>query len=146
MTQDQIRQVQESFRAVLPIKQQAARLFYGRLFEIDPGLRPLFAHADLAAQGNKLMAALAFVVGSLREPGPMLATVRALAVRHAGYGVQEAHYASVGKALMWTLEAGLGDAWTAELWAAWAEAYQVLSGVMIQAMRDAEAAAIRSAA
>lgn len=139
MTQDQVRLVQESFRAVVPLKREAARLFYGRLFEIDPSTRPLFAHVDLAAQGDKLMAALGFVVGSLREPGAMLATVRSLAVRHAGYGVTEAHYASVGKALIWTLDAALGDAWTPELWAAWGEAYRMLSVAMIQATHGADA-------
>lgn len=141
MTQDQITLVQDSFRRVLPIKAEAAALFYGRLFELDPALRPLFAHADMAAQGGKLMAALGFVVGSMRSPEPMLAALRALAVRHLAYGVEDAHYATVGAALLWTLEAGLGADWTPALAAAWSEAYALVSAAMIAATHDAKAAA-----
>lgn len=141
MTQDQIVRVQDSFRAVLPIRDQAAALFYDRLFTTDPSTRPLFAHVAMKAQGDKLMAALGFVVGSLRAPGPMLATVRQLAVRHVAYGVQEAHYASVGEALLWTLEAGLGAAWTPGYRDAWAAAYAWLSGAMTEAAHGAGPAA-----
>lgn len=146
MLPEQIEQVQESFSAVLPIQEQAAALFYGRLFELDPALRPLFVHVDMAAQGEKLMGALGFVVGSLASPGPMAAALRALAIRHMAYGVQEAHYATVGAALLWTLEAGLGSRWNAALAAAWTEAYGLVSGVMIEAARDAGGTALPTAA
>ena len=147
MTPDQVSLVQQSFRAILPIREQAAALFYQRLFQLDPALRPLFAHVSLHSQGAKLMAALGFVVGSLNEPGPMLAAIRALAVRHVGYGVRDAApYASVGRALISTLEAGLGDAWTPQLRDAWSEAYALLSGAMIQAAQDAASEEQRPAA
>lgn len=146
MNEDQVSHLQRSFRAVLPIKEQAAAAFYSRLFAIDPGLRPMFAHTDMAAQGAKLMAAIGFVVGSLRQPIPMLAAVRALAVRHVGYGVQERHYPTVGAALLWTLEAGLGEAWTPPLAAAWAEAFAVVSGTMIEAAAEARRASNLAAA
>jgi hemoglobin-like flavoprotein len=136
MTQEDITKVHESFRTVESIKEQASKMFYDRLFDIDPRARALFAHSNLVEQGNKLMAALAFVVASLRQPHAMLGTLRALAVRHAGYGVTDAHYVSVGKALMWTLEEGLGEAWTPQLWAAWAEVYETVSRVMINAARE----------
>ena len=133
MTPEQASLVQDSFRLVVPIKDQAAGLFYGRLFEIDPGTRPLFAGTDLAEQGAKLMATLGFVVGGLKRPEQVVPAAQALARRHLGYGVVAAQYASVGEALLWTLRRGLGGAFTPEVEAAWAAAYALLSGVMLEA-------------
>lgn len=132
MTPDQIDLVRQSFAKVLPIAQTAAALFYGRLFEIDPSTRPLF-RGDMKAQGDKLMTAIAMVVGALDDPEPMLGQIRALARRHVGYGVQKRHYESVGAALVWTLERGLGAEFTPATRAAWTAAYGLLSGVMIAA-------------
>ena len=143
MTPDQIRLVQESFRLVLPIREQAAALFYGKLFELDPGTRRLFAATDLKSQGTKLMAAIGMVVGALNAPDAMLGKVKEMARRHVGYGVEEAHYATVGAALVWTLETGLGDAFTADLRAAWIAAYTLLSTTMIEAAREVHARAGR---
>lgn len=140
MTPEQVTLVQESFRLVLPIRTQAAGLFYTRLFEIDHGTRALFANTDLEAQGDKLMAALSFVVGALRKPDTMLVTVRGLALRHVGYGVVAPQYDSVREALLWTLQTGLGEAATPEVMAAWAAAYALLSGAMLQAVTDEAAA------
>lgn len=141
MTPRQIELVQASFARVAPIGDQTAALFYGRLFETEPGTRALFAHADLAAQGRKLMAAIGLVVGALRQPEAMLDAVRDLARRHRGYGVQEHHYAAVGAALLWTLERGLGEGFTTETREAWAAAYGLLSGVMIEAAAGGDMAA-----
>ena len=134
MTPDQIRLVQESFQKVAPIADQAAALFYDRLFATDPTVRPLFAGADIREQGRKLMPTLGHVVAGLRTPETILPVARDLARRHVGYGVQAAHYASVGAALLWTLEQGLGAAaFTPEVRDAWAAAYGLLSGVMLEA-------------
>ena len=133
MTPDQVTLVQDSFRLVLPIRMQAAELFYARLFAVDPTTAPLFAGTDIAVQGAKLMAALGFVVGALQRPEAMLDAVRALAVRHVRYGVVDAQYASVGAALLWTIEQGLGPACTPAVRAAWAAAYALLSEAMIGA-------------
>ena len=130
MTPEQIAQVQQSFTKVAPIADQAAALFYGRLFEIAPELRPLF-RGDMAEQGRKLMATLAVVVGSLTRLDAILPAASALAKRHVGYGVKAAHYRPVGAALLWTLERGLGPQWTPELASAWTAAYTTLSGYMI---------------
>jgi hemoglobin-like flavoprotein len=135
MTPRQIALVQESFRLVLPIREQAAALFYDRLFTLDPSLRPLFAGTDMGEQARKLMMAIGMVVGGLTRLDAILGEVERLAVRHVDYGVEEGHYATVGDALLWTLEAGLGDAFTAETKGAWAEAYGTLSGAMIEAAR-----------
>ena len=64
MTPDQIKAIQESFAKVVPISEQAAALFYGRLFEIAPAVKPLF-RGDMKEQGRKLMGTLAVVVNGL---------------------------------------------------------------------------------
>ncbi|MBX9701469.1 MAG: hypothetical protein K2X74_18690 [Acetobacteraceae bacterium] len=135
MTPTQISLLRESFAAVTPIAEEAAALFYERLFTLDPGLRPLFAGTDMAAQGRKLMQALAYVVGALDAPANMLAALRSLGERHAGYGVEERHYATVGQALLWTLGQGLGARFTPAMHEAWAAAYAVVSVTMIDAAR-----------
>jgi nitric oxide dioxygenase len=132
MTPQQIALVQRSFAKINPIREQAAAHFYERLFAIDPSTRPLF-RSDVRAQGAKLMAAIATVVASLDRLDLILDDLRTLARRHDGYGVQEAHYASVGSALLWTLERGLGADFTCELREAWAAAYGLLSDAMIEA-------------
>jgi hemoglobin-like flavoprotein len=130
MTPDQIKAIQDSFAKVAPISDQAAALFYGRLFEIAPSVKPLF-RGDMAEQGRKLMATLAVVVNGLGNLDAILPAASALAKRHVGYGVKPIHYAIVGEALLWTLERCLGGEWTPDLAAAWSEAYGVLSEYMI---------------
>jgi hemoglobin-like flavoprotein len=117
---------------VRPIADTAASLFYTRLFELDPALQHLF-HGDMREQGRKLMGMLAFVIGNLDRPDTLLPAVSALAERHQAYGVQSGHYQTVGVALLWTLERGLGDAFTVEVREAWTAAYQILSEVMLAA-------------
>jgi hemoglobin-like flavoprotein len=130
MTPEQIKEIQESFAKVGPISEQAAALFYRRLFEIAPSLSPLF-RGDMQEQGRKLMATLGVVVNGLGNLEAILPAASALAKRHVEYGVKAADYAPVGEALLWTLERGLGAQWTAELAAAWSAAYGVLSEFMI---------------
>jgi hemoglobin-like flavoprotein len=121
--------VRASFAKVLPIKDTAADLFYNRLFEIAPQLRGMFP-IDLRDQKIKLMAMLAAAVGGLHDLQTLVPHVKALGARHAGYGVTVAHYGIVGEALMWTLERGLGEAFTPEVRSAWAKVYGVLAGTM----------------
>jgi hemoglobin-like flavoprotein len=130
MSPDQTALVQATWRRVVPIADAAARSFYDRLFEIDPRLQLLFSSVDLNAQRRKLIEALALVVGSLEHMDGLIPVIEALGRRHANYGVTEAHYATVGAALISTLQQGLGDAWTEEVKAAWVEAYTLVSGVM----------------
>jgi hemoglobin-like flavoprotein len=129
MTPQQIQTVKDSWRLIEPQPLEVAGLFYKRLFELDPALRPLFS-GDLQAQGLKLMAALQQVVGALGHLDTVLPAVQQLARRHVGYGVQAAHYDTVGDALAWTLAQGLGAAATPELLQAWREAYDTLAGAM----------------
>lgn len=135
MTPQQIALVRESFAKVVPIREQAAGLFYDRLFAINPSTRPLF-RGDMKSQGAKLMAAIGAVVKSLDRIETMLDDLRALARRHDRYGVREEHYASVGAALLWTLEQGLGLDFTPDVRKAWATAYGLLSSVMIAASSE----------
>ena len=130
MTPDQIKLVQESFAKVAPISEQAAVLFYDRLFEVAPSVRALFPD-DMTHQRKKLMATLAVVVGGLSNLEQILPAASALATRHVSYGAKPEHYPVVGGALLWTLEKGLGDAWTPDVAQAWIAAYGTLSGFMI---------------
>jgi nitric oxide dioxygenase len=130
MTPEQITLIQQSFAKVSPIADQAAALFYSRLFETTPQVKPLF-RGDMTEQGRKLMATLAVVVNGLDRLDTVLPAASALAKRHVGYGVTAEHYPPVGAALLWTLQQGLGPAWTAEVAAAWTAAYGTLSDFMI---------------
>jgi nitric oxide dioxygenase len=135
MTPQQVALVRQSFARVVPIREQAAALFYDRLFAIDESTRPLFG-GDMKSQGAKLMAAIGAVVKSLDRIETMLDELRALARRHDRYGVREQHYASVGAALLWTLEQGLGADFTPDMREAWATAYGLLSSTMIAASTE----------
>jgi hemoglobin-like flavoprotein len=130
MTPDQVKLVQDSFAKVAPIPETAAVLFYDRLFEIAPSVKPMFP-TDMTEQRKKLMATLAVVVNGLSNLESILPAASALAKRHVGYGAKPAHYPVVGAALLWTLEKGLGDAWTPDIAEAWTAAYGTLSGYMI---------------
>jgi nitric oxide dioxygenase len=136
MTPLQVRLVQETFALVSPIAATAARLFYDRLFTLDPSLRPLF-RGDIEEQGRKLMAALTLVTQGLSVPEKILPAVRALGQRHVSYGVRDEHYATVGAALLWTLEQGLGDHFTPQVRDAWAAAYSLLAAEMQDASAEA---------
>ena len=140
MTSDQVELVQQSFARVAPISEQAAVLFYGRLFELAPSVRAMFPD-DMTEQRKKLMATLALVVNGLTNLEAVLPAASALAKRHVSYGAKPEHYPVVGGALLWTLEKGLGEGWTPEIASAWTAAYGTLSGYMIsEAYGSAQAA------
>ena len=126
--------VQESWDKVLPIADQAAQLFYKRLFELDPSLRPMFS-SDMTEQRKKLMQMITVAVRGLTRLHELVPAVEALGARHGGYGVMESHYATVAEALLWTLEQGLGAAFTDEVKAAWTETYVTLATVMQRGAR-----------
>jgi nitric oxide dioxygenase len=128
--------VQGSFAQVAPMAPQAAELFYARLFELAPQVQPLFT-GDMKEQGRKLMAMLATVVNGLNRLDTLVPAAQQLARRHVGYGALPEHYPVVGAALLDTLAKGLGDEFTPEVRDAWATAYGVLSGVMIEAQASA---------
>ena len=137
MTPEQVQHVRNSFAKVAGMQAQAGAMFYRRLFELEPSLRPLFK-GDMTAQGARLMAALRKVVGALDQLERVLPAFRVLGRRHAAYGVRPEHYATVGEALIWTLEQGLGGAFTRETRRAWIDAYAGLAWPMIAAAEEDE--------
>lgn len=137
MTPRQIELVQRSWVQVLPIADEAAQLFYTRLFYLDPSLRPMF-RGDMTEQGTKLMSIIDFAVQSLGQRERLLPGLRSLGRRHVGYGVRDQHYDTVAQALLWTLARGLGAAFTAEVKQAWIAAYTVLAGTMREAAHLAQ--------
>lgn len=140
MTPEQVTLVQSSWEQVKPISEQAAELFYGRLFELDPSLKPLFK-GDMKEQGRKLMAMLNLAVTSLTKLDTILPALQDLGRRHIQYGVPDESYQTVGGALLWTLDKGLGEAFTEEVKDAWTQTYVTLSTVMLDAAHDSEPAA-----
>lgn len=141
MTPAQKKLVQTTWTQVVPIADIAAGMFYDRLFEIDPTIRPMFRATDMTEQRKKLVQVLVVAVDGLDELETLVPKVEDLGRRHAGYGVKDEHYDSVGAALLWTLEQGLGTAWNAEIKEAWTDVYRLLSGVMRRAQREAMAPA-----
>lgn len=129
MTPDQVKLVQDSFQKVAPIATQAGDMFYARLFEIAPEVRPMFP-SDITAQRDKLLQMLTTAVSNLHQVEIIIPAVQDLGKRHVGYGVKDAHYDKVGEALIWTLKKGLGDSFTPPVKTAWAETYGTLAGVM----------------
>lgn len=138
MNANEITLVREGFNRIAPDAERIGLAFYHRLFQADPSLWMLF-RGDMRTQVDHLMTALAMVVRSLDDLTPILDRIQALGARHAGYGVEEQHFATVGVALLTTLDVELGSAFTAQARTAWAEAFDLLAGAMKAAMRDASA-------
>jgi hemoglobin-like flavoprotein len=132
MKAERIDLVKKTFEQVRPMGTLATELFYSRLFQLDPTLRPMFKH-DLKAQAAKLMAALTLAVNGLDRPESIIPALRSLGRKHVAYGVCDEHYDTVGEALLWTLHQALGDEFTPEVKAAWTETYYLVAGVMKEA-------------
>jgi hemoglobin-like flavoprotein len=128
--------VQDSFTSIATIADDAAILFYQKLFELDPSLKPMFP-GEMAGQRKKLMQMLTAAVKGLDRLEQLVPVVKDLGRRHGGYGVKESHYDTVGAALLWTLEAGLGRNFTPEVKEAWTAVYGLLATTMKEAARDA---------
>ena len=129
MKVDQITLVQDTFDKVRPISEEAAKLFYNRLFELAPSLKSLFK-GDMKTQGRMLMQMLDYAVTGLDRLDTIVLAIQNLGIRHAGYGVKDEYYETVGEALLWTLEQGLGKDFTPDVKDAWVEAYKLLSDIM----------------
>ncbi len=132
MTPTTIAIVRHSWLQVQALGPAAGALFYAKLFAADPALRPLFK-GDITVQGAKLLHMIGAAVAKLDDLDTLLPILRGLGQRHAGYGVQPAHYSTVGGALLQTLEQGLGDHYTPPVRDAWTEVYGVMADVMLAA-------------
>lgn len=133
MTAEQIRLIRTSWLAIEPVSDEAAAMFYARLFELDPALRPMFDGVTMHEQGRKLMQMLTLMVRGLDRLDELKPAVDALGRRHGGYGVRDEQYATVREALLWTLAQQLGDRFTETVRDAWIEAYLVLTAFMQKA-------------
>ncbi len=140
MTPQQIKLVQETWVLVVPIADKAAELFYDRLFTLDPSVKPMFKN-DMTEQGKKLMQTINIAVEAADNLEPLIPTLKVMGAAHAGYGVKDKDYNTVGSALLWTLEQGLGDAFTDEVKNAWGSVYELLAKTMKQGAAEANEAA-----
>lgn len=138
MTPEKIALVQDSFKSVAPIAETAADIFYDRLFELDPKLRTLFPE-QMGDQKKKLMQMLATAVNGLNNLEAIVPAVQELGRRHVAYGITDEMYDTVGAALLYTLEKGLGDAWTPEVAEAWTETYTLVATTMKDAAAEVPA-------
>lgn len=140
MEANTIKLVQGTFKKIAPISDQAAEIFYTKLFDLDPTLKPLFK-GDMKEHGSKLMSMIGTAVHGLNNLDAIVPVVQNLGRNHVGYGVKDGHYDTVGSALIYTLETGLGDAFTADVKAAWVEVYTVLATTMKDAASEVETSA-----
>ena len=140
ITQQQKELVQKTWVMVVPISEQAAELFYGRLFELEPSYQAMFKH-DMTEQGKKLMKTINLAVTALDDVAPLIPTLKQMGANHVTYGVKDRDYNVVGAALLWTLEQGLGDVFTDEVKNAWGAVYDVLASVMKEGASEAVAVA-----
>lgn len=135
MDESKIALVKTTWAMVEPIADEAATLFYERLFLVDPSLRDLFP-TEMAEQRAKLMKTIGVAVKALDRIETIVPVVRELGRRHLDYRVEEKDYDTVGAALLWTLGAGLGPAFTDEARAAWGETYGLLAETMKAGARE----------
>jgi hemoglobin-like flavoprotein len=131
LSTDEIELVRGSFDQIWAVAPRTAGLFYGRLFEIAPEAKPLFRR-DMDEQKRKFMSTLAVIVSSLDDTSKLITLTDTLARQHSEFGVRVAHYEVVGKALLWSLEQGLGRNWTPSVAASWSKAYGLVSNFMIE--------------
>jgi hemoglobin-like flavoprotein len=135
MTQEQINLVEGSWDFILLNTNEAGKIFYSKLFELDPSLKYLFKE-DIDSQSRKLVSMITFVVHKLNNLEEVVNDVIALGKRHAGYKVKQEHYNTVAAALLWTLEQALQEQWDEKMKSAWVAVYTVLSGTMMKAMAE----------
>jgi hemoglobin-like flavoprotein len=125
----EIHLIRKNFAEVERQAHVAALVFYRRLFTLEPRLRPLFK-TDIEEQSRKLIEMLAAAVSLLEKPEALTAELETLGERHVNYGVQEAHYAIVGQALLGMLEEVLGDKFDAEAREVWTKLYGFIATAM----------------
>jgi hemoglobin-like flavoprotein len=133
MTPEQVRLIRESWNSVAAIADSAVEQFYNRLFEIDPTTRALFQATNMSEQRKKVAQALSLAVQGADDLAALTPVLQQLGRSHQGYGVTAPQYESVGAALLWTLERGLGLQWTPAMAAAWTELYGSIAAVMLRA-------------
>jgi len=142
MTPEQKQLVRDSWAKVLPMKEEAAALFYARLFEVYPEVEPYFK-GDMEEQGRKLMAMLNTAVVGLENLESLIEPLKASGKRHSSYGVKDEDYDKVADAFLWTLGTALEDGFTAEVKDAWIATYSTVAEVMKSGADEAENTAVQ---
>jgi hemoglobin-like flavoprotein len=131
MTDRQILLVKNSWSYLIIKSEEAGLLFYNRLFEIAPELKPMFK-TEQKDQSRKLITMVTLIVSKLQKLEEIQEEIKNLAIRHRRYGVDTAYYRIVGAALLWTIQRALPEKWTDELEEAWVEVYALISESMIK--------------
>lgn len=129
MDTEQVELVRSSFARIRPVSEVFSSIFYRKLFEVVPETRRMFT-SDLRTQNDLFMEALSFAIASLDRMEEALPTLQPLGARHKNYGATEKHYDGMLFALLWTLEKGLGDAFTPAVRVAWINAYRTITAAM----------------
>ncbi len=129
MTTEQVHLLRKSFERVERHSHVAALVFYRRLFQLDPALRPLFK-TEIEEQSRKLLDMLGLALTLTDRPATLEAELRALGARHAGYGVRESHYETVGRAMLEMLAEVLDKEFTPSVRGAWVEFYTFTAAAM----------------
>ncbi|HLK66925.1 MAG TPA: globin domain-containing protein [Bryobacteraceae bacterium] len=131
MTPGQKHAIRRSFPTVAALAKPISMLFYGRLFQVDPQLRPMFKQ-DIEVQGRKLMDMLAALMSQLDSFEDVLPALKALGQRHVGYGVRAEHYPLVGTSLLWAISVTLDEDFYPELREAWSALIEIVARVMME--------------
>jgi hemoglobin-like flavoprotein len=127
----ELEKLETSFDLLAPRGEELAGLFYCKLFEAAPQLRPLFAKIDMKRQRAMLLAGLVLLRNSLRDLDALVPKLEAMGARHAVYGANPELYPLVGQALLASMAELAGDAWTSGVAEAWADAYDIVAAVML---------------
>ena len=130
--------LETSFDLVAPRGDELMDVFYARLFEAAPAVRPLFASTDLRKQKIMLLRVLGLLRQSLRDLDPIVPVLRDLGARHVRYGAQPEHYPVVGAVLIASMAEVAGDAWRPEYERAWTAAFDVVAGAMLDGAAEAQ--------
>jgi hemoglobin-like flavoprotein len=130
--------LETSFDLIAPRGDELVDIFYARLFETAPAVRPLFAHTDMSKQKSMLLSALVLLRRSLRDVDRLVPVLHAMGARHVAYGAQAEHYPVVGQVLIGAMAEVAADAWTPEYAAAWETAFEVVANAMLDGARPAE--------
>ena len=129
MNTEEIALVRASWANLASSQARSAEVFYTRLFEAHPEVRPLFK-GEMDEQGEKLMRMIGKAVAALDDLEPLDRVIKMMGARHSGYGVHDDDYEKLADALFWTLEQGLGDEFTPATRAAWVSVYDDLADMM----------------
>jgi hemoglobin-like flavoprotein len=125
--------IRDTWKELEPVSDSLVASFYARLFASNPAAAELFGKTNMTEQRRKFSAMLAEIVRAISDPDVLIREVAASGRRHVHYGVIDRDYEDVGAALLWAIGETLGSAYTAEVHAAWREAYALLSAVMRRA-------------